>query len=279
MYELFETVLILSLLGFCITLVLLILRPITAKKFPAKWQYYVWVAVLLIMIIPLYKLIPQTEVQNFNFALQRETVQRENSAADEKISGEDTQTVIIEQTPIEYREINLNANKKIRLLDLIAYIWALGCGIFLTVIITNYIIFTIRRRKKSVSLKDSAILEEVKKELNIKRHIKLRMSPDINSPLLVGVFFPVVYIPCREIPNENMKMVFLHELTHYKRKDLIIKWLSIFVNAVHWFNPLSYLLLANIGESCEVSCDMAVTKNMSDAQQKLYMKTILDLVE
>ena len=76
-----------------------------------------------------------------------------------------------------------------------------------------------------------------------------------------------------------MRMVFLHELTHYKRKDLMIKWFSIFVNAVHWFNPLAYLLCANISESCEVSCDMAVTKNMSDIEQKIYMKTILDLVE
>ena len=76
-----------------------------------------------------------------------------------------------------------------------------------------------------------------------------------------------------------MRMVFLHELTHYKRKDLLIKWLSLFVNAVHWFNPLAYLLCANVSEACEVSCDMEVTKNMSDEEQKVYMKTILDLVE
>ena len=53
----------------------------------------------------------------------------------------------------------------------------------------------------------------------------------------------------------------------------------MFVNAVHWFNPLAYFLCANIGEACEVSCDMAVTKNMSDKEQKIYMKTILDLAE
>ena len=73
-------------------------------------------------------------------------------------------------------------------------------------------------------------------------------------------------------------MVFLHELTHYKRKDLMIKWLSVFVNAVHWFDPLAYMLRANISESCEISCDMEVTKNMDEAEQKLYMKTILELV-
>ena len=86
-----------------------------------------------------------------------------------------------------------------------------------------------------------------------------------------------VYIPCREIPDDNMRMVLLHELTHYKRKDLLIKWFAVLVNAVHWFNPLCYLACANLSEACEVSCDMSVTKNMSEDEQKLYMQTILNL--
>ena len=196
-----------------------------------------------------------------------------------KILEEAPRTVIIEETPIEYREVNLTPKLQIKLLDLLAYIWFFGACIYLIVVIGSYVVYLIRKRKNAVAIIDNAALNEVKKELKIKRHIKIRMSPDIQSPMLVGVLFPVIYIPCREIPDENMRMVFLHELTHYKRKDLIIKWLSLFVNAVHWFNPLAYLLCANVSEACEVSCDMAVTKNMSDTEQKIYMKTILDLVE
>lgn len=70
MYELFKTVLILSLFGFGITAVLLCLKPITAKKFPAKWQYYVWIAVLLSMIIPAYKLIPKKEAKKISLFSQ-----------------------------------------------------------------------------------------------------------------------------------------------------------------------------------------------------------------
>ena len=147
------------------------------------------------------------------------------------------------------------------------------------VVITSYVIYTARRRQGALELTENLILDEVRTELKIKRHIKIRMSPEIQSPLLVGVLFPVVYIPCKEISDTNMRMVLLHELTHYKRKDLLIKWLSLFVNAVHWFNPLAYLLRVNVSESCEVSCDMEVTKNMSVEEQKQYMKTILDLVE
>ena len=275
MFELFKTVLILSLFGFGITALLLCLKPITAKKFPAKWQYYVWIAVLLSMIIPTYKLIPPKEAQKLPLLPQNEIVQPE-AAQDLE---EAPRTVIIEETPIEYREVNITPNYRIKLLDLLAYVWFVGMCIYLIVVISSYIIYLIRKHKKAIRITENPVLNDVKKELKIKRHIKIRMSPDIQSPMLVGILFPVIYIPCREIPDENMRMVFLHELTHYKRKDLLIKWLSLFVNAVHWFNPLAYLLCANVSEACEVSCDMAVTKNMSDTEQKIYMKTILDLVE
>lgn len=275
MFGLFKTVLLLSLFGFGITAILLCLKPVTAKKFPAKWQYYVWVAVLFSMMIPVYKLIPQSEAQKIPFIAQNQIARQEDQNADEKNS----ETVMIEDTPIEYREVTLTSKFQINLLDLIAYIWFFGICLFLIVVITSYVIYTARSRQGALELTENSILDEVRKELKIKRHIKIRMSPDCRSPLLVGVLFPVVYIPCIEISDTNMRMMLLHELTHYKRNDLLIKWLSLFVNAVHWFNPLAYLICANISEACEVSCDMEVTKNMSEEEQKQYMKTILDLVE
>ena len=275
MSELFETVLILSLFGFCVTSVLLCLKPITTEKFPAKWQYYVWIAVLLTMIIPTYKLIPEQEVQKIQYMTQTET-----PAAEMEINEVPERTPESPVAPpITEREITVTQDVKIKVLDLLSIIWICGTGIFLIVVLMNYIIYIMRRRKNVVSMEGNSVLLEVKRELKIRRKIRVRMSPDVGSPMLVGVFFPVVYMPCKEIPHDMMRLVFLHELTHYKRKDLIIKWFALFVNAVHWFNPLSYLLSANLSEACEVSCDMEVTKNMNDEEQKLYMKTILELVE
>ncbi|MBR2885588.1 MAG: M56 family metallopeptidase [Clostridia bacterium] len=275
MFELFKTVLILSLFGFGITSLLLCLKPITAKKFPAKWQYYVWIAVLLSMIIPTYKLIPTREFQKIPLLPQNEIIEQRGPQNLE----EAPRTVVLDETPIEYREISITPKLSIKLLDLFAYIWFVGMCIYLIIVISSYVNYIVRKHIKAVMITENSVLNDVKKELNIKRHIKIRMSPDIQSPLLVGVLFPAIYIPCREIPIEQMRMVFLHELTHYKRKDLLVKWLSLFVNSVHWFNPLAYLLCANVSEACEVSCDMSVTKNMSDEQQKIYMKTILDLAQ
>ena len=273
MYDVFKTVLILSLFGFGITALLLLLKPITAKRLPARWQYCVWITLLISMVFPAYKLIPKKEAQKLSIVPQNQTVQTTVQPHEETHPD----TVVTYDTPIEYREVNISPKISIRLFDLIAYIWGAGVLIFSLVVIISYFRFLCRKNKNSVKISDSKFFSEVKKELKIKKHIRLKASSDIDSPMLVGVLFPTVYIPCREIPDNNMRMVLLHELTHYKRKDLLIKWFAILVNAVHWFNPLCYLACAALSEACEVSCDMAVTKNMSEDEQKLYMQTILNL--
>ena len=273
MYDVFKTVLILSLFGFGITALLLLLKPITAKKLPARWQYCVWVALLISMVLPAYKLIPKKEAQKLAIVPQNQTATMQS----QKETNPDT--VVTYDTPIEYREVNLSSKIQIRLFDLIAYIWGTGVLIFSLVVIISYFRFLCHKNKNAVKISDNKIFSEVKKELKIKRRIRLKASSDIGSPMLVGILFPTVYIPCREIPDNNMRMVLLHELTHYKRKDLLVKWFAILVNAVHWFNPLCYLACAALSEACEVSCDMSVTKNMSEDEQKLYMQTILNLVE
>ena len=273
MYDVFKTVLILSLFGFGITALLLLLKPITAKRLPARWQYCVWITLLISMVFPAYKLIPKKEAQKLSIVPQNQTVQTTVQPHEETHPD----TVVTYDTPIEYREVNLSPKISIRLFDLIAYIWGAGVLIFLLVVIISYFRFLCRKSKNSVKISDNKIFSEVKKELKIKKHIRLKASSDIDSPILVGVLFPTVYIPCREIPDDNMRMVLLHELTHYKRKDLLVKWFAVLVNAVHWFNPLCYLACAALSEACEVSCDMSATKNMSEYEQKLYMQTILNL--
>ena len=273
MFDVFKTVLILSLFGFGITALLLLLKPVTAKKLPARWQYCVWVALLISMVLPAYKLIPKKEAQKLAIVPQNQTATMQS----QKETNPDT--VVTYDTPIEYREVNLSPKIQIRLFDLIAYIWGAGVLIFSLVVIISYLMFLCRKNKNTVRIFGNKIFSEVKKELKIKRRIRLKASSDIDSPMLVGVLFPTVYIPCLEIPDDNMRMVLLHELTHYKRKDLLVKWFAVLVNAVHWFNPLCYLACAALSEACEVSCDMAVIKNMSDDEQKLYMQTILDMAE
>ena len=176
MYDIFKTVLILSLFGFGITALLLLLKPITAKKLPARWQYCVWVVVLISMVVPMYRLIPKKEAQKLSIAPQNQTVQTETQPQEET----NPDTVVTYDTPIEYREVNLSPKIQIRLFDLIAYIWGAGVLIFLLVIIISYFRFLCRKNKNAVKISDNKIFSEVKNELKIKKHIRLKASADID---------------------------------------------------------------------------------------------------
>lgn len=272
MSGLFETVLVLSAIGFCITSVLLLVKPITVKKFPAGWQYCVWILVLLTMLVPVYKLIPDSEVQRIQYITRIEVPGSETAIVEN--SDVPHQSPIINEQPSPVPEV-----VKVKIFDLLSIVWLCGTSIYLATVLISYFVYILRKWQNSDSAESVSVLDEVRKELGIRRNIKVRVSSEVGSPMLVGVVFPVIYMPHREISPEMMRLVFLHELTHYKRKDLLIKWFALFVNAVHWFNPMAYLLCANLSEACEISCDMKVTMDMGEEEQRLYMKTILELVE
>lgn len=93
--------------------------------------------------------------------------------------------------------------------------------------------------------------------------------------MMTGIFRPVLIMPAREFTDSELEYIFLHELTHLKHRDILFKWLALFINAVHWFNPFMYVITAQLNESCECFCDETVTKNFTDARKKEYMNTIL----
>ncbi len=277
MFEIFKTVLLLSLLGGGITLVLVMLKPLTLKRFPARWQYYVWLIATICMIIPVWKAIPAREVQKITPMIANEQTQIE--IPDNTNTQSDVPTTINEDPPMEYRKIEIGNKFNIRIYDLIAYVWFAGMCIFIVSAFISYAMFLLKKRKHSFDLSENAAFEEVKNELNIKRKIKIRISNDDDSPMLTGTFFPIIYIPKNNMDVDMEKMVFRHELTHYKHGDLIYKWIVLFVNAIHWFNPFVYMLGSNISEACEIACDMSVISNMDEENKNLYMKTILNIAE
>ena len=226
------------------------------------------------MLVPFWRLVPG----DIGIFVPKQTRSAQTETAVKYNSRETYTPVIIERVPLEYREIELAPEKRVRLVDLLAYIWLAGTGIFMLSAAVSYAMFLVKRRKSSLNVEENAVLEQVKQELKIKRRIRVRTSPDVRSPMLVGAMFPVIYMPMTSLTDERMRMVFLHELTHYKRGDLLVKWFSLPTNALHWFNPMAYLFAANLNESCEIACDMAVTRSMSDDERKRYMAAILDLL-
>ncbi|MBQ9914767.1 MAG: hypothetical protein IJO50_01350, partial [Clostridia bacterium] len=168
MHELFKTVLILSLFGFLITALLLLIKPFTARKFPAKWQYFVWILVLVSMIFPAYKLIPKQQAERLPVLVQPPAITQPDI-----IGGidEPTEITILTEIPILEQEIPVSRSRSISLFDLLSYVWLGGFFLYLAVILTSYGVYCIRKRKHSQPETEQAVLDEAKNYMGIRRKL------------------------------------------------------------------------------------------------------------
>lgn len=285
MTDVFGTVIIMSCTGAAVTALLLMLKPVSVKYFSAEWQWRIWLVAVVCMLVPLWQLLPSKEVERREprrvAAVQ---VAEKPSASADKMPAQNEQNEQNVPDGASPHEVVSRRGFRITVTRafayrLAAYLWLLGALMFFAIAFGNYVVFLRRKKKHSMAAKDTELFETVKAELGIERKIRLRISADGDSPMLAGIMFPTVYIPARVADGTDGELIFRHELTHFRHGDLLYKQLTLLVNAIHWFNPFAYLLSANISRSCELYCDMEVTRGMSRAEKERYMETILTLAE
>lgn len=261
--QIFKSILLMSAVGSVLSAFLLCVKPITRKIFSPRWQYYIWLTVLIVMILPVRFSVPSRTpdipVVSVN---QSKNIETEVPQADSQTA--DIQTVEqAEKISIPKMELPQN------IFYYLANSWLWGMIAILLVKITKYNLFLRAIHKNSVVDTDIR---------NIPKCLTVRKTDMLDAPLIVGIFKPTLLLPDTEIAENDMNYILMHELTHYRRGDILYKWFAMIVSSIHWFNPFVYVVSGQIDTECEVSCDFAVTKNLSDSEKNNYMSMILDLV-
>ncbi len=98
----------------------------------------------------------------------------------------------------------------------------------------------------------------------------------LNTPFVMGIIQPKIYIPA-QLSGEEKKYILLHEQTHLKRYDHLIKIISFFILCIHWFNPLCWLAFFLSGKDMEMSCDESVIKQIGNQGKKNYSQSLLSM--
>ena len=121
------------------------------------------------------------------------------------------------------------------------------------------------------------LLEQTAMELELRTVPDLRISSDLRSPFLCGLWQPVIVLP-QEVVNqfspEELKHVFWHELIHFRRRDLWIAFAQSVAQCLFWFHPLVWWASHELVQAREVSCDEIVLAK-SQTEQKNYGNTIV----
>lgn len=102
------------------------------------------------------------------------------------------------------------------------------------------------------------------------------LADHIVTPFVLGVFRPKIYLPST-LREEEQSYVILHEQTHIRRLDHIVKILAFLALAVHWFNPLVWVAFVLAVKDMEMSCDERVLKLMGGEIKGAYGASLLSL--
>ena len=79
-------------------------------------------------------------------------------------------------------------------------------------------------------------------------------------PFICGVIRPKIILPEEQFTRKELEIILLHELEHYKQKDIFWKLMCNVLACVHWFNPVKKEICSQIEDWSEVSCDVRVLK-------------------
>lgn|GEM_PF-671871 len=258
---------------------LLALTPLLKRMVSPRLLCWAWAILLLRLALP-FSLPFSGSIFNAHEKLQpstwTETIRRGvvNAGIGETIIPslrDEDQKVIASRIPISWETA-------------LMVIWILGVGVMTLRLLKN--VSELSRFFSKANRYDSGPLYELFKDtrqrMGVYANVPLLVSDDVKTPGIAGVFNPRIVIPkkCAEQLNEReLRCVFMHELTHYRRGDLFLHHALLLLCYLHWYNPLAWLVLKQFKDEMEKACDLEVVDSVCVSSVQEYGYTLLQVLQ
>ncbi len=280
-------------------LLLMLVRRVLGKRLPGAFYYLAWLVVLLRFVVPLpglvslggaaenvsaaavpvqsarpYDASPRLDAAGDGDNDSLRTEARGSADANAADMGDMTAKAVT--AGAGNAALSWGAVKRaLTSARLWGAVWLGGAVISAARYIVGYARFAraIRRTERMPTDEDLALYFA----LPYRRRPGLIRSRCVSSPMMMGVFRPVLVLPCREYAPDMLTNIFRHELTHYRRGDVAYKWFAAFALSLHWFNPAVPFFRRELDRVCELSCDELVLRGMSREEMQSYGETLLAL--
>ncbi len=284
MEKLLEIVLQISLSTAAVIGVLLLLVPLWQKRYSAKWRKAIWLLLAVRLLIPFSPELSVTPVQmdmNWQAVPVWQSAAMDNAipdAADVAVTGDTVQTVsnAAQGNVAAVTDTAEATGLQVSRGEVWALIWLIGGMIFLLIHGIQYVIFHRKVLKNTLSLPEQDnLLRQAGEGLKLRSYPDVMVSSEAQGPMLIGFMKPMIVLPERIYSQQELLLILRHELVHHQQHDLWYKLVLLAANAVHWFNPLVYLLIGQANRDVEQVCDEKVVANQDMAYRKAYSMTIL----
>ena len=279
-----------SLLGALVIAALLALKPFWRERYRAKTRCWLWLALALFLLFPVDFSVKNAPVQaappkdyTLFVGTDKTTIQStDNLFGDMAERSGQTSTQV--RDSIIARPVTDPAQKTTRYIPvttLLFYGYLAGAVAFLLYLGVSYALFrrTVRRWKRDVSRADYAfLLCDTARELGVKEP-QMLVCEAITTPAVTGFFRPTLLLPHERYDLNDLRYILRHELCHLKRRDMLLKFVLLLANTMHWFDPMVYLMLRQADEDIELACDSAATDGLERAERAAYSRTLLAAVQ
>lgn len=297
MEKLWDLVLQASVYGSIVGIVILIVKTLLKDKVSGKWIYLLWMILIIKLIIPFG---PQSSISLFNKIPSNIT---NNAIVDSSViinsalnsnnsyEQENNEYIASNIDEKENKVLSINNNGSIdenisnlyKFINILPLVWM--AGFITTLFISIFMFFTLNKQvkiKKNIECENiKFILEKSKNIMKIKTYINLVVNDDIRTPALCRLIKPTILFPntMLDLEDDEIKYILLHELSHYKRKDILVNYLLVLLQCIHWFNPFIWFFFKKIREDMELATDEMVVSKLNEDEYKNYARTIITIIE
>lgn len=274
-FSLFLQTIKLSAMASAAAIIIWFIKLLFKNKLSTAWHYYIWFIVIIRLLLP-YSLSSPISIYN--------TVNIYKHVPKNLTNLNSTQA--INSTTTAYAKFNIS-NSYIQaghenILNILSIAWIIVLIVGAVYLLTLYTVFCskikLERPFRDVDICDT--LKQCKKIMKINRNIQIKESKNVSTPCITGLIFPVILIPkymTNKLTNEEIKYIIIHELAHFKRKDILINWIVTVLNLIHWFNPILYFAFKRLRQDSEIACDAKVLSYIKDDAHKEYGNAIINL--
>ena len=140
---------------------------------------------------------------------------------------------------------------------------------------------TRKNARRSDSQTVEALLRRHQMVAGVKTPVSVCESDRVQTPCLVGWLSPRLLFPkgmLDELTIGELQLILSHEIAHIHRRDIPMNWVLALVEAVHWFNPLVWMVGQELRSAREEACD-AYALAANPGANRSYGETLLKILE
>ena len=279
-----------SLLGSLAILAMLVLKPLWRERYRAKARCWLWLALAAFLLLPVDFSVKNAPVQaappkdyTLFVGTDKTAIQSTDNLFGDMAEKSGQSPAQVRDTIIQRPVTNpeQKTTRYIPVTTILFYGYLAGTAAFLLYQGLSYAHFrrTVRRWKRDVSRADyAAMLSDTARDLGVSAP-EMIVCEAISTPAVTGLLRPQLLLPHEHYDVQELRYILRHELCHLKRRDMLLKLVLLAANAMHWFNPVVYLMLRQADEDIELACDSAATDDLDRAERAAYSRTLLAAVQ